>query len=167
MPLHDPTAPKKAYSWALLAVWLTLIFLTSCTVVPFDVFVRLVQGLIGVERAQTWFAWFWGVAWLLVVKGWHFCEYAAIVLLANRALEGRFRWAVHTRLTVILLGATVFAISDEWHQTFVPERGGTIRDVLVDVSGALAAAFVLIHFERRRRRTLRTSGETIPRSRPG
>ena len=38
----------------------------------------------------------------------------------------------------------VFAASDEWHQTFVPDRGGTITDVLIDSVGVLVAAAFLL-----------------------
>jgi VanZ family protein len=38
-----------------------------------------------------------------------------------------------------------FAISDEYHQTFVPGRDGNIRDVLIDSAGAgLACGIIAI-----------------------
>ena len=45
----------------------------------------------------------------------------------------------------------LFAISDEWHQTFVPDRYGTVTDVLIDSLGILLAGGWLL-------RRLRKSG---------
>jgi VanZ family protein len=35
--------------------------------------------------------------------------------------------------------AVLYAISDEVHQSFVPTREGTLRDVIIDAIGALLA----------------------------
>jgi VanZ family protein len=46
------------------------------------------------------------------------------------------------RLRNLILAATVgilFALSDEYHQTFVPGRGGTLRDVGIDGLGVALA----------------------------
>lgn len=37
--------------------------------------------------------------------------------------------------------AVLYALSDEWHQTFVPGRNGNLLDVAVDSLGATAALF--------------------------
>ncbi len=42
----------------------------------------------------------------------------------------------------------LYAISDEWHQTFVPGRHGRPFDVLVDVSGIVAAILLIWRFRR-------------------
>ncbi|QUI24997.1 VanZ family protein [Vallitalea pronyensis] len=42
-------------------------------------------------------------------------------------------------LIVAWLIATVFAIFDEYHQTFVDGRGGQVSDVILDSAGALTA----------------------------
>jgi VanZ family protein len=57
----------------------------------------------------------------------------------------RLNWAVIT-----LLIAAGYAGLDEWHQSFVPLRHATFRDVLIDVNGALLAqvfvwAFAKVH----------------------
>ena len=45
-----------------------------------------------------------------------------------------------------------FAISDEWHQSFVPDRFGTVTDVLIDSLGVLVTGFLLLGRLRRRDR---------------
>lgn len=40
--------------------------------------------------------------------------------------------------------SVLYAISDEWHQTFVPGLGGTWVDVVIDSCGIAIAAVVLV-----------------------
>jgi VanZ family protein len=68
----------------------------------------------------------------------HFGEYFA--------LTGLWWWALSTRIDrrrailPALAIAVAYAITDEWHQTFVDGRTGTWRDVVIDSAGALTAA---------------------------
>jgi len=73
----------------------------------------------------------------------HACEYAILCLLARRALShsgGIF--AKHPNLFALALSA-LYALSDEFHQSFVPGRSATIADAGVDSIGAMAALLVL------------------------
>jgi VanZ family protein len=71
-----------------------------------------------------------GVIDLLVKKGAHFGAYFILAWLARFAL-GRWDWA--------LLLTAVYAISDEYHQTFIPGRDGNVIDVVIDCLGGLSA----------------------------
>jgi VanZ family protein len=71
-----------------------------------------------------------GIIDLLVKKGAHFGAYFILAWLARRAL-GRWDWA--------LLLTAVYAISDEYHQTFIPGRDGNVIDIIIDCIGGLAA----------------------------
>lgn len=111
-------------------LWYGFIFASSC---------KSVNGK-GVERAiQSRFAGsegerlrsIWKKGWWLPVKGWHATEFAILYALLRRA-----GWDKGSALVLVSLGAAL----DEYHQTFVPGRTGTPRDVLIDVGGALAAA---------------------------
>ncbi|MBV9128416.1 MAG: VanZ family protein, partial [Verrucomicrobia bacterium] len=42
-----------------------------------------------------------------------------------------------------LMAAGLCATIDEWHQTFVPSRTGSARDVAIDVAGATLALLLL------------------------
>lgn len=74
---------------------------------------------------------------LLVRKAGHVTEYAILALLlfralANTILRGR-------PFLVVLLDLTacgVFAATDEFHQSFVPSRTASARDVMIDLAGA-------------------------------
>ena len=49
--------------------------------------------------------------------------------------------------------AVAFAVTDEWHQSFVPSREGQARDVAVDALGAALAIAGILWWIRRRTRT--------------
>jgi len=72
----------------------------------------------------------------------HFANYFIFGLLLFRAIRmpergWRWRWAV---LAVMI--AALYASSDEIHQIFVPSRGASIWDALLDTSAATVAQFV-------------------------
>ena len=75
----------------------------------------------------------------------HAAEYGLLFALWWRALGPR--GAVPA--AAIALG---YAMTDEFHQTFVPGRHGTPVDVLIDASGVAIAAGVLLRRGRRRPR---------------
>jgi VanZ family protein len=79
-----------------------------------------------------------GVWDLLVKKGSHFLAYGVLASLALRVTDGEGRkrpylWA--------LLLTILYAISDEFHQTFIPGRNGMLMDVFIDSLGGLTALF--------------------------
>ena len=72
----------------------------------------------------------------VVRKGAHITEYA--ILAAAIAWPLYLRGISGARLAYMTIGMTAFyAITDEYHQTFVPGRSGEIRDVLIDTIGAV------------------------------
>ncbi len=86
---------------------------------------------------------------LLVIHGItrkiaHLTEYALLALLAARAFRGsshnglRARWFLASLILVV-----VYALLDEYHQSFVPSRTGTIYDSLIDIAGGFAALIIV------------------------
>lgn len=94
---------------------------------------------------------------VLVRKAAHVSEYGLLTFLIWRLVEsyrpasdGRNAWA-NIRLTLLVV--VLYAASDEFHQRFVPSREASVRDVLIDCSGAiLALIFIRIAARCRRRR---------------
>ncbi len=77
-----------------------------------------------------------GTLHFLVRKAAHVIEYAILGALNFRALRaGREGWALRWAAVAIALAAAVAAI-DETHQFFVPSRGSSPADVLLDMAGA-------------------------------
>ena len=70
----------------------------------------------------------------------HLTEYAILALLFWRALRKPQKsdtrpWSGKLALSCIGLVA-LYAASDEFHQSFVPSREASLRDVLIDTTGA-------------------------------
>ena len=78
----------------------------------------------------------------LIRKTGHLCEYAILCLLCWWALRPvstdrrRAVWAI--------LLAACFATTDEFHQSFIPSRGASVRDVLIDTGGATLGMLILL-----------------------
>jgi VanZ family protein len=72
----------------------------------------------------------------LLKKTAHFVEYGILAILIYRALtnyeikKDRAKW-----LSILI--AFLYAITDEYHQSFVPGRGPSVRDVVIDTIGAV------------------------------
>jgi VanZ family protein len=97
--------------------------------------------------------------WLdtLIKKAGHAGAYGVLAWLYQRALRPRLRGS--TALRVVSVGlAIVYALSDEYHQTFVPGRKGRLSDVAVDGVGACGAMLLDWWLERR---------QALPRQMPG
>lgn len=69
----------------------------------------------------------------VVRTGAHFSEYAVLGVWLTLLLNGlglRWPW-------LAWLGGALFAVTDEWHQSFTPGRTSDPKDVLVDALGVL------------------------------
>ena len=120
------------FTAVLPMVWMAVIFLMSAQPDSGEQSGRLLAFLLGP------FAGYFAEAQLdvlhhLLRKAAHFTEYAILAGLWvwNTGTDGRalrFAWSA----------ATLYAVSDELHQRFVPGRAGALGDVLIDSLGALA-----------------------------
>jgi VanZ family protein len=67
--------------------------------------------------------------------------YAGFTLVILRALTGaRLRRVTLLSACVAIVLAVLYGVSDEFHQSFVPNRTADIADVAADATGAAAAA---------------------------
>ena len=80
---------------------------------------------------------------LVLKKGMHIVAYAILTWLYLRALRGhqpRGRWGDPALSRAVSAGmALLYALSDEYHQTFVPGRQGSFLDVAIDGVGVSVA----------------------------
>lgn len=134
--------------WTLLFAWMGIIFMFSADSNSGDtsggileVIAGLLSGILGPLGPEER-----DILHLLLRKTAHFTEYAVLALLWVGVLPPGPR-----RLLLAWGLATGYAVTDEIHQAFVPERGPSPFDVLVDATGAAVA---LAAFQRLRGRLL-------------
>lgn len=74
---------------------------------------------------------------VLVKKGGHALGYGMLALAYAHALPSRLSLPVRWGLSLCM--AVLFALSDEFHQSFVEGRNSSLRDVFIDGVGAAVA----------------------------
>ena len=82
-----------------------------------------------------------GVWDLVLRKIAHAAVYAVFALLILRAVD---------RVVPAFLGAVAYAATDEFHQSFVRGRQGTLRDWAIDAAGAAVGLIAVSVLQRRR-----------------
>lgn len=144
--------------WLPLLIWLGVIFVgstdlmsaehTSRFIVPFLLWLKP-----GMSPQTIW------VILVVMRKCAHVTEYAILALLLWRALRSipALSMKISISFGAVLVGSALFGASDEFHQLFVKSRTPSVRDVLLDVAGALlglliGASFARWHFSKAPRR---------------
>ena len=142
--------------WLPLLLWMVVIFSASADTasVPhtsrfLEPFLRWFKPDISAEAIDA-------VRWC-VRKAAHMTEFAVLTWLAWRALRRPVRqdqrlWSARCAWGALGL-AVLYASTDEIHQTFVPNRTGSMMDVAIDATGAaLGMLMVWMVFRWRRRK---------------
>ena len=142
--------PALVSKWMPVFAWMLLIFLGSSDVLSAEHTSRfLVPFLLWLDPHMSMSTLV--AVHLTVRKLGHFTEYAILAALLWRGLRGTFS-AVNSSLlaTAAFLVAAGFAASDEFHQSFIPTRTASPRDVMIDSLGALFAVALCAIFTMRR-----------------
>jgi len=125
-------------NWLPVMVWVGVIFLgstdlmsaehTSRFIVPF---LRWLKPDISAETLAS--------IHFIVRKCTHVAEYAVLGLLLLRAatLMTNSRRSIPILYVSVLGVCLIVAVTDEFHQTFVASRGASVRDIMIDCSGAI------------------------------
>lgn len=81
-------------------------------------------------------------------KAAHVTEYAVFTALLWRAARGTWPIAPWALRLCVVCAAFFYAVSDEWHQSFVPGRRGAWQDVMIDSLGIVLCMVILWQLER-------------------
>jgi len=134
----------RVWRYGPLLLWLGLIFYASTGALAASNTSRIIRPLLlwlfpHITEAALLEAHF------LVRKAAHFTEYAILALLAARAFLSSSRDALsrHWWLASLLLVA-VYALLDEYHQSFVATRTASIYDSMIDTAGGIFALLILM-----------------------
>jgi VanZ family protein len=136
---------KRLEYWIPALLWAAVILSASSEVFSAEHSAHWLSRIIKLPPRE------FAVVHFLIRKLAHLTEYAVLGGLLFRALRGdedgwRMRWAV----TAVALAACV-AVTDEWHQLYVPSRTGSGWDVVLDTVGAALAQCVAAGFSRPKR----------------
>lgn len=85
-------------------------------------------------------------ALFIVRKMAHMTEYAILAILSFRALKNYL--SMPQLVGFVWNFCVAYAMTDEFHQTFVAGRGGTIVDVGIDAIGALIGIGLMLLWQR-------------------
>jgi VanZ family protein len=86
-------------------------------------------------------------------KAAHVSEYAILAVLLYRAfVHTVFQSRRALSAGIVLLSCAAYAASDEFHQSFVPSRTASLRDVMIDLCGATLA--ILLYWSIATRRVI-------------
>jgi VanZ family protein len=144
-------------AWIAAVLWLIVIAIESTAYLSANNTSRflypLLHFLFGMDQAhfEPWH--------FFIRKSGHVFGYGLLCILLFRAWretlpalgnpKWTWRWA-----TIAVLGTALVASLDEWHQSFIPSRTGTVRDVLLDTCAAIGAQILVFVWAK-----LRTSRE--------
>jgi VanZ family protein len=79
----------------------------------------------------------------------HLAEYAVFAWLSLRFIRNITKGRVNGKSNIIvIIILALFAISDEWHQSFVPGRFASVLDFIADLAGILGGAGIYTLFLR-------------------
>jgi len=132
-------SPRKLRAWIPTLLWLCVLAVFSTDTFSADhtgtVLWKILHALFGTRFDEQF-----EEIHFLVRKSAHFCSYGFLGALAffswRATLPALPRWTLRWSL-LGLLTAMIGGACDELHQIFVPSRGPSLRDVLLDTLGAI------------------------------
>jgi VanZ family protein len=140
--IHEPVktaSPRKLRAWIPTLLWLCILALFSSDTFSAEhtgsILMNVLHALFG-SRFDEQFQ----QIHFLIRKSAHFCSYGFLGALAffswRATLPARQRWTFRWSILALLLAVTAAGL-DEFHQSFIASRTSSLRDVLLDLVGAI------------------------------
>jgi len=159
----SPDRHRILKAWIAAILWLVVIAIESTALASSHntsrILYPLLHFLFGMDLTHFEHLHFY------IRKGGHVFGYGMLSILLFRAWretlavgkgpEWTLRWA-----SLAVLGTAVVASLDEWHQSFIPSRTGTPRDVLLDTCAGIAAQAPLLLYYVSSQRLARSHSQT-------
>lgn len=146
--VHEPVStapPRKLRAWIPTLLWLCVLAAFSTDMFSAEhtggILLKVLHALFGPISAHQF-----QQVHFFIRKSAHFCSYGLLSALAffswRSTLPSLRRWTFRWSLLAVLLTAIAGSL-DEFHQRFVPSRGPSLRDVLIDTMGAVFFQLVI------------------------
>jgi VanZ family protein len=134
--------------WLPVVLWLAFIFVMSTSGFSADNTYSVVRPVL-----RHLFPWLTPhqdiIVHKIIRKGAHAFEYFVLGLFLLHALQAGSRREWTWKLSLVaLIGVAVWALGDEFHQSFVLTREASVRDVAIDIGGGLLAQCVIAFWYR-------------------
>jgi VanZ family protein len=133
-------------TWIAAILWLIVIAIESSAWLSAHNTSRILYPLLH---------WLFGLDWdrfehwhFFIRKGGHVFGYGLLSILLFRAWRetlpevSHARWAMRWA-TLAVLGTALVASLDEWHQSYLPSRTGTVHDVILDTCAGIGAQILV------------------------
>ncbi|HEV3306152.1 MAG TPA: VanZ family protein [Candidatus Sulfotelmatobacter sp.] len=146
-------------AWIAAILWMIVIAIESSALLSATNTSRILYPLLH---------WLFGLDWahfqqwhFYIRKGGHVVGYGILSILAYRAWRETFPalgnplWTLRWASIAVLMTAFVASL-DEWHQSFIPSRTGTPRDVALDTCAGIAAQVLIFFWLKRKMRMVGT-----------
>ena len=132
-------SPRKLRAWIPTLLWLCVLTVFSSDLFSAEhtgsVLWKLLHALFG-----TRFDAYFQEIHFFIRKSAHFCSYGFLGALAFFSWRATFpappRWTLRWTLLGLLVAVAAGSM-DEFHQRFVPSRGSSVRDIVIDTIGAI------------------------------
>ena len=136
--------------WLPVVIWLGLIFVGSTDALSAEQTSRFLVPFLRWFDPQISGATIAAIQ-LIIRKLGHITEYAILAMLLWRGLRRGTR--LHAKMSILFslawLAAAIFAVTDEFHQSFVPSRTASPLDVMIDICGAVVGLAICMVFAAR------------------
>ncbi|MGN1029825.1 MAG: VanZ family protein [Bacilli bacterium] len=123
---------KKLIKWLMLLVWMLVIFLFSNQPHSGETTKSIIEQIMPNIKTNSLL----DMINFIVRKSAHITEYFILALLTISLLKEYTK-----KQSVILVSSLIFcfiyALTDEFHQSFIPGRSSLFRDILIDTSGSV------------------------------
>ncbi len=129
--------------WLPVVIWLGLIFAGSTDALSAEQTSRILVPFLRWLDPQISFATIAAIHFALRKLG-HLTEYAISAALLWRALRRGTNLQAKMSILFLLawLAAAIFAVTDEFYQSFVPSRTASPIDVMIDLCGAMIGLII-------------------------
>jgi VanZ family protein len=134
-------------AWIAAILWLVVIAIESTAWLSAHNTSRILYPLLHFLFSLDWDRF--EVWHFYIRKSGHVVGYGTLSILLFRAWRATLppmsnaKWTIRWA-SLAVLGTALVASLDEWHQTFIPSRTGTVRDVVLDTCAGIAAQVLVL-----------------------